>query len=339
MPLFRCEAYVAEAVESVLAQRGVTAEVVISDDHSGDGTLDRALAVLAAYDGPHRVVVRRGRRRLWRDHMPAMVDLAGCDIVMQAHQDDVSHPDRARTVLDVMARTGAVLVGSEAALIDEGGAVIEAPSAGLGGHRLVSVDEVLSYPVTLIGARLAWRRSALAPFGPFGTSVSAVAPDRVLALRGVLAGPVAIACGPLLDNRRHPGNWSRALADRRSTAAAAFGVALLYLSLLRVFDRDLRRARGLNLLAESEECRIRAQLAVQRVTWLEQALNAHDKLVAGGRLPLWVDTEEMALANRGALMGELRAQAARTKVLAGPARLVVRIARAGRRCLPGAGRR
>lgn len=336
MPLYRREATVGPAVASVLAQRDVVAEVVISDDHSGDATLDRALDVVNTWQGPHRVVLRRGARRLWRDHWPALVDLASCDVVMQAHDDDISHPARARTMLDIMARTGAVLVGSEADIIDECGALIEeSPTTAIGDCRLLTVEEVLTHPRTLIGSRLAWRRSALAPFGRWDTSVSAVAPDRVLSLRGALAGKVAVAYGPLLANRVHRGSWSHALADERSTAAYNFGFAAIRLSLLRVADRDLDRACELGWVGEADERRIRSLLDGNRDTALEQALDAHDELVSAGRLPLWVDKEELALANQGDLVRQLQARAARTRALVGPAGAALRMARAGRRRVRG----
>ncbi len=331
MPLYRREGYVASAVASVLAQRGVTAEVILSDDNSGDQTLDRALEVVAAYDGPHRVVVRCGKRRLRRDHLPLLVDMASCDVVLQAHDDDIAHPDRARTVLDVMARTGAVLVGSEATVIDELGAVIEEPAAALGEYHLLSVADVFDYPGTLIGARMAWRRSAFRPFARLDTSTASVSHDRLYALRAALVGPVAVACGPLLAYRRHTGNWSQYSSDARSPAAADFALSLTRLSLLRVIGRDVRRARQLGLISQTDEQAIASLLDEQWETWLEQLLIAHDRLAAAGRTPLWVDDEELTLANRGNLLHQLKARAGWSQQMTGPAGLIWRVARSGRR--------
>lgn len=78
MPLYNQRKYVGAAVASSLAQEGVVAEIVISDDGSEDGTLDKALRVVSAWLKKrrcrHRIVVRAGKNRLWRDHLPLLVD-------------------------------------------------------------------------------------------------------------------------------------------------------------------------------------------------------------------------------------------------------------------------
>ena len=69
VPVFNQERFVEQALRSVLEQRDVVAEVVVSDDDSRDLTWSKVLDVVRSYRGPHRVVALRQRKTLRRDHV------------------------------------------------------------------------------------------------------------------------------------------------------------------------------------------------------------------------------------------------------------------------------
>ena len=286
MPLYQQERFVGDAVGSVLRQAEVAAEILISDDGSTDGTLERALETVAVTPTPHRVLVRRGSRRLWRDHLALLVDHAACDLVIQAHGDDVAEPRRGCIVTEVMRETGALLLGSTVTTIDERGTVIAAPRTARGSVCFMEVGDVLRYPPELTGTRLAWRRDALGGFGRLDSRAAAVSHDRVLPFRAALAGAVVVVNVSLLQRRRHPDAAGTALADQRRRESGAFGVALSRLSLLRVLRRDLARACVLNMVPDDCRARIGALLDAQERHWTSQLLDNHDALVRAGRVPL-----------------------------------------------------
>ena len=118
---YQQEDYVAEAVRSVLAQEQVAAEVILSDDASTDRTFRIMAAAAEAYRGPHRLVVRRNRKNLGIDHIVQLVELAASDVMVMAHGDDLSEPQRCRRLLDELERTGAYVASSNALEIDQGG--------------------------------------------------------------------------------------------------------------------------------------------------------------------------------------------------------------------------
>ena len=308
MPLYQQARFVGEAVRSVLRQVEVTAELLLSDDASTDGTLERALETVAATPTPHRVVVRRGSRRLWRDHLSLLVDHASHDIVIQAHGDDVAEPRRGRIVTEVMRETGALLLGSTAATIDERGAIIAPPATDHQAVRLMKVEDVLRYPTELTGARLAWRREALGVFGCLDSRAAAVCHDRVLPFRAALAGAVVVVNTPLLQRREHPNRASTALVDRRRREAEAFGIALQRLSMLRGLRGDLAHACALGMVSGDGRVQIGTLLDAQEQHWTAQLLDNHDALARAGRVPLWVDDHELRLAWRGELSAWLRYQ-------------------------------
>ena len=88
--------WIAAQIDSILAQQAVAVQVVLSIDRSTDGT-EAWAAQLAQQDA--RVTVLPGGQvfggaapnffRLLRD-----VDMAGCDYVALADQDDLWHPDK-----------------------------------------------------------------------------------------------------------------------------------------------------------------------------------------------------------------------------------------------------
>ena len=67
------EAYVTAAVQSVLAQTGVVAELILSDDASTDRTYEKMAAAVAGYTGPHQVVLRRNAVNQGIDHIVQVV--------------------------------------------------------------------------------------------------------------------------------------------------------------------------------------------------------------------------------------------------------------------------
>ncbi len=300
MPLYEQERFVAEAVRSVLAQDDVIAEIIVSDDASLDSTFTRAIEALDDAPRQHRIVTRRGTRRLRRDHVAALVDQASCDIVMLAHGDDRSRPTRARTVLEIFGQQDAVLVGSEAITIDEHGRVVGQPPSRTSPIRQYSPTEVVDWSsLVFSGSRLAWRRDRLAGFVRLDSSAAGSGHDVVLTFRAALAGPVFAATTPLVEWRDHAATWSRAIADWRSADAGTVGMAMYWLSALRAMRRDVETAGALRFLDEPTGASLRATLDQAVATREDSLLAAHDQLVSRGQVPLWVDDSELRRAWQG----------------------------------------
>jgi len=91
MSVYNGEEYLAEAVESILAQTFGDFEFIVIDDGSTDGTA-RMLAEYAARDGRVRVVTQENRGR------PAALNLgmemAQADLIARMDADDVALPER-----------------------------------------------------------------------------------------------------------------------------------------------------------------------------------------------------------------------------------------------------
>jgi glycosyltransferase involved in cell wall biosynthesis len=119
MPVYNTEPYIAEAVESILAQTYRNFEFIIIDD----GSTDRSLAILESYaaqDTRIRLSSRPNSGYLIR--LNEMLDVAQGDLIARMDADDVAMPERFARQIDFLdAHPEVVAVGSRILTIDSDG--------------------------------------------------------------------------------------------------------------------------------------------------------------------------------------------------------------------------
>lgn len=219
LPTWRDERFVAEAARALLAQRGVVAEIVASDDASPDRTFEVLREVLAGYRGPHRVLLGRNRRNLGIDHIPHLVAVASCDVMVAAHGDDVSEPARAARLLRELSDGGAAVASSNMTNVDEAGRSLGLQNP-LGGARTIPASDIATHGWmhTMFGATLAWRREVYA-FRRLDSAELPIGHDHVVPFRGAILGGFRYVAEPLVRYRRHAGQWKNRMHDGGSAAA------------------------------------------------------------------------------------------------------------------------
>jgi hypothetical protein len=248
MPIYNQREFVGAALSSILSQEGIAAEIMVSDDGSDDGTFDEALRVISGRiekaDCAHTIVVRRGKNRLWRDHLPLLVDNSRCDLVCQAHGDDLSAASRCRNLVSVFkADLGVSLVTSEAAIFVNPRDRDRLSTANGQSIKLYefSQSEILDGHELLSGSLPAWRKSAVEGFPRLDKSFSAASHDRILAFRASLTGKVMLLKAPLVNRRIHPSQSSN-LIFHEPDRNCSFGLSLLRMNALSAMKRDLLKA-------------------------------------------------------------------------------------------------
>lgn len=303
MPLYNQRKYVGAAISSILAQEGVVAEIVISDDASTDGTFEEALHVVGAWlskrECRHRIVVRTGQNRLWRDHLPLLVDNAICDVVCQAHGDDLSAHGRCRALIDTFNSDPLIsLVTSE-----------EGPlhSVRRGRHRAEATDlmgklepfaygEIIDgYPL-LIGAFLAWRKSAVQCFVRLDRGFSAASHDRILTFRASLAGKVVLLKVPLVRKRTHPFQASR-LMFHEPDRHCHFGHSLFRISVFLAMKQDLDRACELGLIDRMKKKVLEGEIDSRLSIFQQRLVESFRVYTLAGKHIAWVDDAAIRRAN------------------------------------------
>ncbi len=191
-----------ESVAACLAQTGDPLEIVLSDDASTDGTHEKLLALAAAYRGPHRVVVRRNPANAGVGaHYNLGVAACQGELIVTAAADDISLPDRVRTLVAAWEATGrrADLVASD--LIDMSPDGVD--------QGVIRVDDLsrwrrpedwLAKRPFVVGASHAFTRRLFDRFGPLHPDV--VYEDQVMTLRASCLGAGVTVAQPLVRYRR-----------------------------------------------------------------------------------------------------------------------------------------
>lgn len=216
---YRMRATIAEAIASALAQTA-PCEIIVSDDSSGDGTLEAALAAVADYAGPHRVIVRCTPCNLGLcGHLNELAALASGDVLVFLAGDDVAYPDRVRRLLAEMdAHPDAMVVGSSVDDIDVQGRILARNARGQ--PERLDQDWFLrrGKMATVLGASMAVRRSLIADLPP----LKGIVEDNMLSLRAALLGTCRCLPEPLLGYRQHGGNLNDWMFDRSKADWATY---------------------------------------------------------------------------------------------------------------------
>ena len=204
---YDCERFVAEALQSMLAQDFPEAmEIIVSDDASTDSTFEILQRELEEYRGPHAIRTLRQPRNTGSKsaHLNEVFPLATGDVIVLFDGDDVFEPQRVRLTHDVFVRDpGAAAVYSQLVTITEDGTMLGSGRvprrpAGVGASEwFARVDGYAS------GGTLAIRRDVVTSFPPLDGSIYE---DVVLPFRASLLGDVVFIDQPLIRARRHPGS-------------------------------------------------------------------------------------------------------------------------------------
>lgn len=190
------------AIDAAFAQDYSPLEIVISDDASGDDTFAMMQVKAAAYTGPHRVILNRNARNLGIGaHLSHAASLCRGELLVVAAGDDISLPQRCRSVADAWLAAGRQpdLIAAPLQDIDADGHVhATIVPSDLGRYRDLR-DWVAERP-HVVGAAQAWTRRLLDRFGPLPEGV--VAEDLVMVFRAIGSGGAISLPDPLVQYRR-----------------------------------------------------------------------------------------------------------------------------------------
>jgi len=199
MSVYNAEQYIAQAVESILAQTFTDFELLVMDDGSTDRSLS-VLKTLAARDG--RIRLRHGEHQGIPQAKNRLLKEAKGEFIAIMDADDIALSERfARQVDFLQKNTHVVCVGGAHELIDQKGYLLgcfilpesdaEIQKSLLGGIALIH------HPCTMI------RRSALLAIGGYDETM-VCSEDLDLWLRLGEIGELANLKDVVLQYRLHP---------------------------------------------------------------------------------------------------------------------------------------
>jgi hypothetical protein len=205
---YKQEKYVRAAVEGAFAQTYAPLEIILSDDHSPDGTFAVMEEMAAAYDGPHRVILNRNSENLGLvRHIDRVMELASGELMVQNAGDDVSLPERTEKLAEAWLASGrrAKLLFSPAIIIDADGTergLKTVPSGLTGG---VTPLDLIRGNLYALGAASAWDREVFDVFGSMGPGLHVE--DTVIPVRAALLGEIRPLDEPLMKWRAGGLSW------------------------------------------------------------------------------------------------------------------------------------
>ncbi len=206
IPTFNGADHLADALRGILDQQDVDFELIVSDDRSDDGTIERVRALAGDRARIHLNPERLGLAGNWN----RCVAMAAAPIVAVFHQDDVMRPGHLAAHLAAFTDERVGLVASASDVIDDRGEPVSGSIVGRGG--LGPLDRVFPpgtlAPTMLEGnplrcSAVTIRRAAFDDVGGFDPSLRYVL-DWDFWLRVSRRWSVAWLARPTVQVRWHP---------------------------------------------------------------------------------------------------------------------------------------
>lgn len=287
---YRRERHVREAVRSVLAQTYSPLQIVICDDASPDATAAIVDEELRAYRGPHKIVFYKGEQNQGIGNYNTLMKLAKGELIVVAHDDDISFPYRVERLAAAWRKSGASLVSSNSIVIAEDGEELGLFSDPAAPTAITAEDiAAKEWNMWLFGGGLAWERRVFDVFGPLDANKSALITDWILPFRASLLGGIAIVEEPLLLQRRHTDSKRAKLYGDHADKLALGEIELANALNQYYYMADtLEEARGKQLLPEARIAALRNTLLQSILTTGNNWRRVRNRLLAGGRRPRWL---------------------------------------------------
>lgn len=287
VPIYNGARFLSESLPAVLGQAGIVCDILISDDCSEDGSLDAVLEQAKRYTGPHNVRVFRTSQPAVCEHMPLLAAASRFDRIVQAHQDDVSDPGRARAL--VSALTGDVkLVTSVARFATATG--IREPTQ----EDVESLKDYAEFGALLIdgrhlikGACYGMHRDLFRCFPPLSWDYLSHGHDILLFIRAHIIGHWEILFSPLLTVGEHPEQGFRQLIDWQDSATMKFDFALRGLAVLKAAETDLRFAHEAGFADKAATAKLEARLEEVRRHFLDALVTNRELAIKRGFRLSW----------------------------------------------------
>lgn len=270
--------WVRASTQACLAQTGGPYEIILSDDHSTDGTYEIMQQIAADYCGPHHVRVRQSPANVGiGQHYNDLVALARGELLVTMAADDFSLPDRVSRQLDAWEQNGrrADLIATHVIDMDTDGTLFGEIRVDDLAHWH-SLDDWAAKRPYVIGATHAFTKRMMQRFGPLDPQV--FYEDQIMIFRAMAGGGGLTVDEALVHYRRggtsrmptfedaeHHKRWSRRQAIRMLAEMYQLRADSRLIGQEQIVDRNLGmefyRTEYMFRLSEATEDRERWQLA------------------------------------------------------------------------------
>lgn len=202
---YNIEDYIAESIECAFAQTYSPLQIVLSDDSSTDRTFEIMQRMAEKYTGPHIITLNRNESNLGiTEHMnKAYMELAQGEIIIAAHGDDISKPERTELSYKyLMEYPNVTALSFSIQAVDENGNFLASHSA--------IVDKVHFYDfkggANIPAPSRAFYKNVMSVFGPLNKDCPTE--DELISFRALLLGENAFFPEIMVKYRKHSGSSS-----------------------------------------------------------------------------------------------------------------------------------
>lgn len=195
------EKFIYDQLKSILTQLGPQDEVIISDDHSTDTTID----IVRKFEDPRVIVIYndKARRGYTRNFENALRHARG-EFIFLSDQDDVWHKDKVSITMNALEKCDFTV--SDAEVVNENMATLHESHFHHANVKQGFIENFLK--TRYIGACMAFRRNVLTAALPFPSDNQRCAHDYWIAILSECYFDVALIQKPLVYYRRHQSNAS-----------------------------------------------------------------------------------------------------------------------------------
>lgn len=202
MPAYNAEAFVDEAIESILSQTFTDLELIIVDDASTDQTWD--IITKHAADDPRVRVFRNTTNLGAAGSINRGIDLATAPLIGRMDADDVSEPTRfEKQVNELRANPHYAVLGTFASHTNEQGKIIGFSATGPRSEADFNILREAGKATLVFGGTALFTKELFERVGGFDSSLR-TAEDLELFDRMADHGPIVTIPETLLQYRLHP---------------------------------------------------------------------------------------------------------------------------------------
>ena len=222
------EKYIQEAIEGAFSQTYSPLEIILSDDCSSDKTFEIMEEMAKSYNGPHKVVVRRGGVNLGTAlHVSLVSKISRGELIFVAAGDDISEPSRCDVVVQRWLEEGkpSCCIHSAAMFFDdENSSSILAPARTPNLNADKCREFALRDTLPFLSPTCVYARDLFFSYEPrVGGSIIE---DGVMALRSLSSGRLISINKPLVHIRKqsetagtgysiyNPRRWNKFIISR-----------------------------------------------------------------------------------------------------------------------------
>jgi glycosyltransferase involved in cell wall biosynthesis len=237
IPTFNGALYIEEQLLSILQQIGTNDEIIISDDHSTDGTIQK---ILDLKDPRIKIITNEGKRGPVYNTENALMEAKG-GIIFLADQDDIWYPDKVSVMIPLLNQYDLVI--SDATVIDQTGNIIN-PSFFIANKSRRGLLRNW-YRNSFIGCCMAFNRNLLDYVLPFPPGIAMH--DIWIGLNAALIGKYHFLSRPLIYYRRHGRNATP--GAEKSGFTISYMIRYRLYMMFQVLVRRLQRGFSKNRFA------------------------------------------------------------------------------------------